>query len=164
VVSALACNDDLTSRRSLPIGGAEAGSAGLGGVTGEQAGTSPTAGFGSSQAGTAGSSGIGFAGSAGVNGQAAAGAAAGTTAGFASAPEQDGGAGGAGGASGDYEPCPAIGEVCAILPLGDSIALYMRLFGLKPAAHAIRMCCMLPWHQRRSRATQSGSVCGSQPA
>lgn len=120
--------------------GATAGTAGM---ASGRADVGPTAGAGS-QAGIGGSGGIGFAGGAGVSDQVAAGTggvagttagSAGTTAGSsgtaggagtagdagtAGAQDDAGITGGTGGASQDYEPCPAAGEACVILPFGDS--------------------------------------------
>lgn len=107
-----------------PSGGTAAGVASGGTLGGSGAATA-----GSSAGNAAGAAGLvdGIAGSAGAGGNAAAAGLAGT--GRAGASGASGGAGrggatgtaGTGGAAGAFDPCPANGDPCKILPLGDSI-------------------------------------------
>jgi lysophospholipase L1-like esterase len=103
-------------------GGAGAGGAGAGGGAGKGGSGTGGAGTGGSGTGGAGTGGTGTAGSPGVGGMAG-----GVTAGAGGSAGSGGGPGGStGGGAGSggtlaFNPCPAAGTACAIMPLGDSI-------------------------------------------
>jgi len=97
-----------------PTGGAPVATGGVPST----GGTATTGGVaGSASGGSAGSGGKAAGGTAGAGGSAGSAGAAGASAGAGGAS----GSGGSGGGSTGFDPCPAKGEPCKILPLGDSI-------------------------------------------
>ena len=107
-------------------GGAGTGGAGTGGVGSGGTGTGGrgTGGGAAGSTGTAGGAGTGRAGGGAGGGAAGAGGSAGS--GGAGAGGRGGSAGGTGGIAGAggaaaFNPCPAAGAPCIVMPLGDSI-------------------------------------------
>jgi lysophospholipase L1-like esterase len=130
-----ACSDKSNNG---PGGGIDAAASGIGGGAGTEvlAGTGGTSGIGS--AGTSGSAGTTVGGTSGQGGTSGVGGTGGAS-GVGGSTMLDGGpdgsplidagtdvvsTGGSGpvpGDSGTYQPCPTNGDLCKILPLGDSI-------------------------------------------
>jgi lysophospholipase L1-like esterase len=148
VAAGLACASDSGSfvgplaaagSGGAPLAGAGA-SAGIGASSGSggNGGSAPSAGGAAGTASAAGASGAGAASAIGAAGMSAggmsgsagaAGVNAGEGGGAGRAGEPAAGTAGGAGASGDHEPCPATGEPCRILPLGDSITFGLGYAG-----------------------------------